>query len=246
MKISDVLKDIEKLKGMKLKSIRKGAEIIIDSLDWESRRIFLITSKGSRRSRPFIEIERLWKTLCTQPAIHVDSELGGSGSSRNQPETILANLPYIEWFRHAGKKHLVYVATPSHSYGTLKRMDVLESEKLRHKLFKVQEEALRYSDATRIIIVSEDLKEHAEILEDITGIQGMSLEQGVYEFSLPSCKLLLTAVTSTSGNINPGTYVVLPTSFPTLTNREVIDIGGSKYKMYSLKGCNILYPIINI
>lgn len=117
----EVLKDIEiNLVGLKLPSIRPGAEITIVKLDRMDESIHLTTSKGQPKKRPFKELEKLWRALCDNPAIHVDSVLKGSGSSRNQPETILANLPYVEWFKHSGKKHLAIQSTNSHKFGTLK------------------------------------------------------------------------------------------------------------------------------
>lgn len=61
--------------------------------------------------------------MCSLPAAHVDSVLGGSGSSRSQPETILANLPYVEWLTVAGKKNIAYVGDDTHEKGTLHKMD---------------------------------------------------------------------------------------------------------------------------
>src|SRR6185503_4271360 len=109
MKFSDVLSDIEKLKNKKLSSIRKGAEITIEEVDRTNDRLILTTARGKKKSRPLSEIQMLWERLCANAALHVDSALGGSGSSRNQPETILANLPYVEWLSNERKKHIALV-----------------------------------------------------------------------------------------------------------------------------------------
>src|SRR5690606_35913078 len=98
--------------------------------------VWLRTRKGKERSRPFSELRRLWQALQMSPAIHVDSVLGGSGSSRNQPETILANLPYVEWFQYDGKKHLTLVGSPTHPNGTLKQLDPLRAQEIRSKMKK--------------------------------------------------------------------------------------------------------------
>lgn len=78
--------------------------------------------------------KKIWDQLCSKPAVHVDAVLGGSGSSRNQPETILANLPYIEWLRINNKKHIVFVGEATHDFGTLRQMDPIQAEQIRRRL----------------------------------------------------------------------------------------------------------------
>ena len=126
MDFSTLIDDIEKLEGKELQSIAKGSEIIVDNVDREAESIALHTVSGRPGRRSFSEIKRLWDALKRRTAVHVDSALGGSGSSRNQPETILANLPYIEWLKLDGKKHIVYVGHDSHEAGTLKEMTTQE------------------------------------------------------------------------------------------------------------------------
>ena len=60
-------------------------------------------------NRPLLELERIWCELQRSPTVHVDKVLNGSGSSRKQLETILANSPYIEWAKILNKEHLVFV-----------------------------------------------------------------------------------------------------------------------------------------
>ena len=245
MKIQDVLEDIEKLKNLNLKSIKNGADVLILEVDWTDRRINIVTSSGNHRSRPFSEIERIWSALCDKPAVHVDSELGGSGSSRNQPETILANLPYIEWFRHDRKKHLVKVGTPSHPYGTLKMMDDFEADKLKeeNKLDKIN--FLENTSIAEIIVVSSDLKDNAEKIEIISGKNGIAISQGVYEFSLPMCNLRLVAHTKTSEGIELGTYLVMPGSPVSNTISKLVKIGKDNFTLQKLNGLSMLFKINN-
>ena len=241
MKVREVLKDVEKLKGLELKSIKSGAEIVVEKLDWEESRIVIRTVSGKLRSRPFSEIEKLWESLCTKPAIHVDSELGGSGTSRNQPETILGNLPYIEWFRNNRKKHLTYVNLPSHDYGTLKYMDDLNADKLRLDLNKIAENKSTYSTITRIVVVSGEIKDHSEILEDATGVKGKALQAGIYEFSTPSSILLLVSVEATSNSIEPGTYIVMSSYPPTRLGSKAVQIGEKRYTLQTSNGLCVLF-----
>ena len=39
-------------------------------------------ASGKKKSRPFTEIEILWEALCLEKIVHVDTALGGSGTSR--------------------------------------------------------------------------------------------------------------------------------------------------------------------
>jgi hypothetical protein len=130
MKFEDVVGDIRGLVGVKLQSIRKGADITITELKLVEGRIILIDSGGGVRSRNLSELRRIWEALMLEKAVHVDTVLGGSGSSRNQPETIMANLPYVEWLLVDGKKHLSFVKEYSRAPGTLKKMDVLAAAAL--------------------------------------------------------------------------------------------------------------------
>lgn len=120
---NEVLADLESLRGISLHSISgQAAPFYIEDIDYQNSRIVLNVG-GTSKSRPFDELHRIWDVMCEKPAAHVDSVLSGSGSSRSQPETILANLPYVEWVNIAGKKNIAYIGEETHERGTLKRMD---------------------------------------------------------------------------------------------------------------------------
>ena len=120
----NVLQDLNNnLIGKELPSISgKARPFSISELNFEEHRYF-INMGGKQKSRPFDELERIWQEMTSKPAVHVESFLGGSGSSRNQPETILANLPYVEWLVVDGKKNIAYIDEDTHDYGTIKQMD---------------------------------------------------------------------------------------------------------------------------
>lgn len=119
----EMLIDLEELRGMPLNSISgQATPFRIEEIDRENDRI-LLNVNGTSKSRPLDELRRIWEVMCSLPAAHVDSVLGGSGSSRSQPETILANLPYVEWLTVAGKKNIAYVGEDTHEKGTLHKMD---------------------------------------------------------------------------------------------------------------------------
>lgn len=118
----EMLADLDELRGLPLSSISgQATPFRIEEIDRENDRI-LLNVNGTSKSRPLEELRKIWEVICSLPAAHVDSVLGGSGSSRSQPETILANLPYVEWLTVAGKKHIAYVGEDTHEKGTLHKM----------------------------------------------------------------------------------------------------------------------------
>ena len=115
---------------MNLKSIRPGADVVLTSIDMTEKRFILKTSNGEIKSRPFSEIEAIVKALNAEGMVHVETVLAGSGSSRNQPETILANLPYIDYTFIDRKKHLVLRSEPSHAAGQLQVLDLIQAQNI--------------------------------------------------------------------------------------------------------------------
>lgn len=90
-------KTFEKLEGLvgkKLKSISGKADITLVSVSDDE---VVVKSKSGKKRRPTKELRGLVQKLSSGKPVHVDSALHGGGSSRNQPETILANLPDVEW-----------------------------------------------------------------------------------------------------------------------------------------------------
>ena len=205
MNFSDVLADIEKLKNQKLRSIRKGRDITIVDVDRTNNRLLLQTSKGTKKSRPLAELKMLWERLCASAAVHVDSALGGSGSSRNQPETILANLPYVEWLGYQGKKHIHLVGRETHGLGTLREMDSIEAEIVKKKL----QQGIETNDLSTIIVVSNDIKQAASNLEDATGLKMESIEPGVYKRDHSGSRIFIVAQASLQYAVETGTYAVI-------------------------------------
>ena len=133
----DVVKDIENnLVGRVLKSISGNAtEFKVSGVDYRDEKIVLLVG-NERKTWAFGNLEKVWKDMYFRPATNVDSCLQGSGSSRNQIETIFASLSYVEWLRVDGKKCISYVVEDSHEYGTLKQMDEEKQEKYRELMKK--------------------------------------------------------------------------------------------------------------
>ncbi|UXA00504.1 DUF262 domain-containing protein [Vibrio splendidus] len=121
MQFKDVLFDLEKLIGKQLQSVNpKTAPIFLTRFDIESKKYFISSNPNEEgNARYFSELESIWSELTHKGFCSVDQALFGSGTSRNQPETLFANLPYIQYFRFKGKKHIFLRGTHVHELGTL-------------------------------------------------------------------------------------------------------------------------------
>lgn len=158
-----VLGDIHALIGMELKSIRPGADIVLTNIDVTERRFILKSSNGEIKSRPFSEIEAIIKALNVNGVVHVETVLAGSGSSRNQPETIIANLPYIDYTFIDRKKHLVLRDEPSHAAGQLQELDLIQAKNIVDR-FKERQTSLPIQ-----VIVTSKLRETTMSLVEAGG-----------------------------------------------------------------------------
>lgn len=203
MTFDEVINDIEKMAGLELESIKPGANITLNGVDRTAKRIELITSAGKNKTRPFSELEKIWNALCSSPAVHVDSVLAGSGSSRNQPETIMANLPYVEWFFIESKKHLALVKEPTHGYGTLLKMDDVAAIEIKDKLLNVA------NTACEVVVITDDVKETAHAYETITGIPVYPVSPGVYEQYKDKVRFIIASKSNFDDQVEPGTYIVV-------------------------------------
>lgn len=116
-----VRSSLKQMEGRLLHSISGRSDILVAEVDEEY--IKLKTISGEIKSRPLAELRRVADRLTLNMPVHVDSILGGSGSSRNQPETLLANLSDVEWMKLDERKHLVWLGRQTHELGTLKKAD---------------------------------------------------------------------------------------------------------------------------
>lgn len=130
----EIVQDMYGLIGLELSSLSgKALKITITEVNEGDGRLYLSVEDGTTTSRPFDEFEKITSAFENHLFVHVDSVLSGSGSSRNRPETIMANLPYIEWTRYDNKKCLVYVGEDTHDIGTTKYMDEEEAKAFKKK-----------------------------------------------------------------------------------------------------------------
>lgn len=206
MTFNDVKKDIIKLIGLDLESVRPGAGIRILNVDEEQGNLQLETVSGQVRSRPLLELERIWNELQKSPAVHVDKVLNGSGTSRNQPETILANLPYIEWAKIHNKKHLIFVKEKTHPYGTLRQMDKAASTKLSVLIDDSQGKA-----DISIVVVTVDIKSSIEQIQSSCGGVITAKEQGIY--LLETNTSLIAFVSPTQIGLEVGSYPIVEATY---------------------------------
>lgn len=227
MTFTDLVKDIERLIGLELQSIRPGAEITVLGIDYMENRLEIRNSKGEIRSRPLSELEKIWTELTDLNPVHVDQVLGGSGSSRNQPETVLANLPYIEWLKIGGKKHIANVGHASHPIGTLKQMDDVQADTLVHFL---REQPATYGKVS-FIHVTNDVAMVSRTLSNLLNSKLEAIEQGVYKASLSDKIVLIVSENAVSYAIPQGTYGVLTAH--TIPDEAVpMKIGTGSYYFY--------------
>lgn len=136
MQFDDVIDYLVAMVGLELQPINSSNDpLVITSVDREKRRYTVEkTSNTGKKSRAFSELEKIWNVLIQQGFVNVEQALNGSGSSRNQPETILANLPVIEHFKYNKVKHLYLRNGDTHTPGTLKELSVSESRELKKKI----------------------------------------------------------------------------------------------------------------
>lgn len=218
MTFDEVKKDIIKLIGLNLESVKPGAGIRILSVDEEQGNLQLRTVAGQVRSRPLLELKRIWDELQKSPAVHVDKVLNGSGTSRNQPETILANLPYIEWAKIHNKKHLVLVNEPTHPYGTLLQMDRAAAAHLSAII-----DDSHNNEEVAVVVVTADIKASIEYFQGFCGGVVSAKEQGVYLLQTNTC--LIAFVTPAQTGLEIGTYPIVEANYGVYKNNSILLLG---------------------
>ena len=177
MDFSKLLNDIAKLEGLHLSSIRPGADIVVEKVDIEQEKIVVRNSSGKIFNRSVVEFQRIWDALISEPAVRVEEVLNGSGSSRNQPETIFANLPYIEWLKINNKKHISFVGKTTHPYGTKKEMDEVAAIKIKEMSSNCE-----INNLTTLIFTN-DLSGTTKFVSSISGTAPIPINNATYSFS---------------------------------------------------------------
>lgn len=234
MEFSDVVSDLAKMEGLCLKSIRPGADIIIEKVDAEQNKITIRNSSGKVHNRYFVELQRIWDALLSAPMIRVEDILNGSGSSRNQPETIFANLPYIEWLKVNTKKHIAYIGQVTHPYGTLRQMDPIEASEL---LSKHTDSIM--SEHPTTLVVTANIATIAKQISDSFGIKAAAISEGIYQYDFKSATVILARADVL--NLPVGTYCEVKAA-PRDKHYQTINLAGKQYSAYSLNELNVIVP----
>lgn len=135
MNFEDILGDIKSLIGRELLAINpKTGHIIIERVDTDAGSYYVSLNGRKPSSRPLSQLELIWNSLNHNRVAYTEGLLGGSGSSRHIPETVLANLPYVEFFKYKQKKHLYLSETPTHELGEIKSLGSSDLRKVKKKL----------------------------------------------------------------------------------------------------------------
>ena len=232
MDFNDLIDDIGKMTGMTLSSIVPGSDITILSVDADQKCVSIRTKTGKKVSRPFTELKTLWNALNSEPIVHVENALHGSGSSRNQPETILANLPYIEWLRYDRKKHIAYVGKETHPIGTLKKMSSMDVAKISSELGNDSD--LQFS----ALIVSSDITETSKAISQRLGTALEPVSEGYYDCSVGDFRILVC--TESVCSLHRGSYSSAKSPHPMQLVDAKVEILGDTYDLVNVDGCKIL------
>ncbi|EGJ1557731.1 DUF262 domain-containing protein, partial [Escherichia coli] len=135
LNFEQVLNDIENLLfGKQLQPINPSTPpLCIISIDRENGK-YKVYSNSESKTRSLSELESIYSNLNIRGFCNVEQVLYGSSSSRNQPETIFANLPYIQHFKYENKKHLLLRSHNVHEAATLSEVQGSEFRVLRKKI----------------------------------------------------------------------------------------------------------------
>ena len=136
MNFKDLLSDIKQLVGKKLQSVNPNTSpIYITKVDYDLEKYFIANNLNEPGvARSFWELEDIWSELIHKGFSNVDQALYGSGSSRNHPETVFANLPYVQHFKYKNKKHILLRGKDTHELGTISSLNQEDYQKVIIKI----------------------------------------------------------------------------------------------------------------
>jgi len=115
----EIIPLLEQYQGTTLRSISGQADIRIDYVNNEN--IGITCSDGTTFTEPHSRTITVLNHLLDNGCTHVDAALKNSGTRRNIPETLLANLPFIEHGKIDNRKHLFLCEVDTHLLGTLEQ-----------------------------------------------------------------------------------------------------------------------------
>lgn len=211
MHFSDVLSDIEKLVGKQLQSINPNtAPIYLTKVDKKNRKYYISSySNKLGNARFFWELEDIWQDLLFKGFSNIDQALYGSGSSRNQPETVFANLPYIEHFKYKKKKHILLCNESTHDLGSLKEVEGAEFRTLRKKIDS-------YFDLSNKELVNEQ----RELLDLLTSSLDAVMKKYPGEVSIQDTEKALDRLSDLTDRVIAGTISKIEDNSQLIVSKE--------------------------
>lgn len=135
MEFEKVIDDLRRLKGLSLTSITPSTPpLVLVDINVKENKYFVLNKSGTAVGRSLNQLKEIWDALCINGFVNVDQALYGSGSSRNQPETLLAHLPYVQHFKYRHKKHLLLRQEKVHEFGELSELSFEETRQIKKKI----------------------------------------------------------------------------------------------------------------
>ncbi|HFS4721073.1 TPA: hypothetical protein ACHY8H_002713, partial [Escherichia coli] len=137
MNFEELINDIERLLiGKELQSINPNTPpLFLLKIDRDIGKYYVSVSLNAKpTARSISEFEYIFNDLLRKGFCNVDQSLYGSSSSRNHPETIFANLPYIQFFKFKKKKHILLRNKNVHEAGQLSELQGAESRAIRKQI----------------------------------------------------------------------------------------------------------------
>jgi hypothetical protein len=136
MQLEDIVSHLECLIGKELSSLTTTTgSIVITKVDRGSKK-YWIKAAGSNKSTPrtLRELDDILFELTRQGFGSVDQGLYDEGTTRDQPETIFAHLPNVQYFRFKKKIYLLLRDHPVHDLGVISTPQGAELRELRRRI----------------------------------------------------------------------------------------------------------------
>ncbi|MDX2370948.1 MAG: DUF262 domain-containing protein [Colwellia sp.] len=167
MTFEEILLDIESMIGLELNAINPSTPVIrVETIDRQANRYHIKVESSNRIiKRNLKELEVIFRDLKRNGYCNVEQSLEGGATSRNQPETVFANLPYIQHFKFERRKHLVLRNSNQHLIGTSQELPQNEQKNVRDSITehkKFSQSAL----ATSFAQVLSKLKNEIDLLHE--------------------------------------------------------------------------------
>lgn len=156
MTFEQLLSDIGMMIGIELQAINPHTpSITLISLDTDANRYIVKSNDtGKELSRNIRELRSIFDELNKNRYCNVEQVLQGASTSRHHPETIFANLPYIQFFKFDKRKHLIMIDSQTHKLGEIEELSLKDQRWVRNaitanKSFNISETAFKISSIVK-------------------------------------------------------------------------------------------------